>query len=243
MLKARQQIYDQDARQVSDTQTGVELGQIAETPDGRVFQYAQAGSVALAPALLNSSPAAVANHLNRTGVVTVAGERVVTFTLAATDAAVDLYQGGYLAVNVGPGQNVYAVGGNTQASVGNSYSVTVQLNDPISVATTTSSRFSLYPHPQKGTLLAANASAPALQITGVSNVAVPASNYYWSQVGGYASVLSQGVITKNAGAIQSSTVAGAASIELAATVTKTIGYAPEATVDTESRPLVLTIVE
>jgi len=53
-----------------------------------------------------------------------------------------------------------------------------------------------------------------------------------------ASILSDGAITKNAGAIASDATAGAVEIEVAGTVTQRVGYAPELTVTTEYSPLV-----
>jgi len=168
------------------------------------------------------------------------GQTSVTYTLGATAAAQDLYKGGYFAVNVGPGQNLYRIRGNSAATSTNSYSVTVQLGDDgIDVATTTSSKFTLYPNPYSLTVI--TTAAATQPCTGVPNVAVTNGYYYWSQVGGYATVLSDGIIGKNSGALVSASVNGAAVVEGTSAVTQRIGFAPEATVDTTYLPLVLTL--
>lgn len=242
MLATRQQIYDQDARTISSNQAGTQLGQVAETPDGRVFQYALAGASNLAAGKLTQAPITTANHITQTGVATLVGDTNVTYTIGATAAAADLYASGYFAVTVGPGMNTYSIVGNSSVSASGG-SITVSLAEPITVATTTASKFTLMPHPMKSTVVTAGSTA-AIPVTGVPNVLVTAAYYYWSQVGGYASVLSDGAITKNAGATASTNaVPGAAIIEATTTVTNRIGYAPELTVDTAYWPLVLTLVQ
>lgn len=245
MLAARQQIYDQDARTVFlNANPGQQaVGQLAETPDGRVYVYSQAGAANLAAGLLTQAPATVADATTQTGTANAIGTTNVTYTLGGTNAITqDQYAGGYLAVTVGPGQNVYRILGNTAISTSAAVATFTIGDTGLTVATTTASKFSLFPHPDKLTVVAAGASS-AIPITGVPNVAVTANFYYWSQVGGYASVLSAGAITKNAMAIPSASVSGAATIALAATVTAAVAYAPELTVDTAYFPLVLTIVQ
>lgn len=251
MLATRQQIYEQDARQTYNpvsALTGLAsapstpLGTIAETPDGRVFQFSLAGATSLLAGKLTTGPATTANHVTQTGVATVVGDHKVTYTTGATTAVVDFYKGGYFAVNVGPGQNLYKIIGHTAITAANSYAVTVTLGDDgIDVATTTSSKFSLYPNPFNLTVI--TTSSAAQPCTGTPNVPVTAGYNYWSQVGGYATVLNDGTaaITKNAGAIVSPNTDGAATIEAAGTVTQRIGYAPELTVVNTYLPLVLQI--
>ena len=243
MFTSRIQITDQDVRTTSSTKSSVALGQLGETSDGRVWAYALAGASNLSAGLITQTPAVVTNHVNATGVATVANDLQVAYTLGATVATVDQYADGYLNVNDGAGVNVYRIVGNTAATVAGSYGITVKLAEPVTVATTTSSKFSLFPNPYAKTVVSDYTAAPAIPVNGVPNIAVTATNYYWTQVGGYAAVLSDGAITKNAGAIASNAVNGAVEIEVAGTVTKRVGYAPELTVDTKYYPIVLTIVQ
>ena len=240
-LAAAIQIADQDVNTISASQGGEVLGQIATTSDGRTFVYSRAGAADLANGKLTNSPAVVANDINRVlGSALPAGSNKVTITLGGT-ATSDQYKGGYFVVNdsVGEGQSVYSVQGNTAATSGSSNSTIVSLFGATTTALTSVSDVSLYPNLNSATVLAA--ADAAIPVTGVPTVAVTAGYYYWSQVGGYASVLSAGAITKNANAIVSASVQGAATIQLAASVTQVVGFAPELTVDTEFRPLFLTI--
>lgn len=245
MLATRQQIYEQDARSTMSAVSVLNnaasvpptpLGTIAETPDGRIYQWSFAGATTLAAGKLNTGPATTANHVTQTGTANAIGSTSITYTIGATAATQDFYKGGYFAVNVGPGQNLYLITGNT-ASAG-SANVTVRLGDGgLTVATTTSSKFSLYPNLFSGTVVTTNVASQVC--SGVANVAVSPAFYYWSQTGGDCTILSDGVIAKNAGFIVSTAVNGAAVTEGTGTITTRLGYAPEATVDTTYLPLVL----
>lgn len=245
MLAARQQIYDQDARTVFlNANPGQQaLGQVAETPDGRVYVYSSAGATNLAAGLLTQPVATVSDATAQTGTANAIGTTSITYTMGGTNAVTqDQYASGYLGVTTGPGQNIYKVLGNTALTT-SSGAITVSIGDTgLTIATTTASKFSLFPHPNKATIVTPGSSA-AIPVNGVPNIAVTANYYYWSQVGGYAAVLSDGAITKNAGAIVSTGTSGAAVIEGTSTITERIAYAPELTVTALYWPLVLTIVQ
>ena len=240
MFSAQIQLTDQDARAVSSARGNARVGQTAATNDGRAYTYGQAGAVALAPGKVNVAAAIVANHQGLVPTATAAGSFTVTATLGATLATADQYADGYLTVIVTPGVGVsYKIVGNTAAVL--STACTFTLAEPIQVALTTTSRVSVSAHPNTS-LIVAPGDAATYQTIGVNNVTVPISNYGWFQTRGYCSVLSAGIITKGAGALVSASVAGAATINLAASVTQQIGYAPEATVDTQYQPLFLTVL-
>ena len=244
MLTARQQIYDQDARTVFlNANPGQQkLGQIAETPDGRAYMYSNAGATALVAGSLNGPAAKVTNSVAQTGTANAVGATSITYTVGATAVTANQYAGAYFCVTTGPGQNVYLVTGNTAATSTNSYAITVYIADGgLTVATTTSSLFTLLPHPQANSVIMPHASAYNYTCNGVSNVAVTATYYYWSQVSGYAAVLADGVTAKNVQAIPSNNTDGAAITMSTNTTIQPVGYAPEATVTTVWQPLVLTV--
>lgn len=232
-------IGEQDIRTISSVQGGVPLGAITGTTDGRVYRFGLAGATTLDPGKVATTPAVAANHINRTNdTARNVGDTVVSFPLGATAATADQYANGYLTVNSAGGAGVsYLIEGNNAAA--SSGTITVALSDPLKVALTTSSKVSLNVNPYSGLII--SASAVALQAVGVPNVSVTNAYYGWFQVSGYCSVLSDGVISKGAGAIISDAVNGAVEIEVAGTVTQRIGTAPEATVDTEYRLLNLTL--
>lgn len=241
-LAAGLQLTSQDINTVSTTSGGEKFGELASTADGRIYAFTKAGAVALVAGKITQSPASVANHINRTGVTAIIGTQTFTYTLGATAATADQYAGGYFVINAGTGAGqTLRVKGNTVATSGGS--ITVATSDPLAVATLASdSKFTLVPSIYSAAVISANGSAPGIPISGVPVVAVPIANYYWSQVGGYASVLSDGVIAKNVEGIVSNAVDGAVETRVDATVTKAVGYAPEATVTTEYSPFVLTLV-
>jgi hypothetical protein len=238
MFTQRLNITNQDARAVSATQLA-DLGSIAETADGRTYRYSLNGAVDLAAGKFNTSPAKVANHTNiAVAAAAVVNARSVSVTLAATATTAGQYDGGYLVVIDVAGQGcAYRIAGTPV--IASSGTGVIQLAEGIATALTTSSKVSLVPNPWSGSII--SASAVALFCNGTNNVAVTAANYYWSQTGGMASALSDGAITKGAGAILSDAVNGAVEIEVAATVTQRIAYAPEATVDAKYYPLYLVL--
>lgn len=236
MLTQRISLVNQDARTVSATQLH-KLGTIAETADGRVYRYAVAGATNLAAGLVNNTVAKVANHTNiAVATAAVLGARVVNVTLGATATTVGQYDGGYLVVNDSTGVGcAYRIAGTPVIAL--STAGNINLEEGIAIALTTSSKVSLVPSPWAGTIVTNNSAA--LFCNGTNNVAVTALNYYWSQTAGMASVLSDGIIAKNAGAIVSTAVNGALVTEAAGTITQRVGTAPEATVDTKYYPIFL----
>lgn len=249
MLKALLQISDQDARSLltgSQTVGNEASGQLAWTGDGRAYRYATAGAVALLPGKATAPAATTANSVNQTGTANAVGTTVITYTVGATAISADQFAGGFFAVNdtATTGVNVYRVKNNTAvASAGGSITVTLAVDEPLTVATTTASKFSLYPGPFKNTVLQTAAATGAVNPAGVPNIAVTAGSGYWSQVGGYCAVLSDGIIAKGVGAIASGSVDGALVTEATGSIIVRQAFAPEATVDAKYYPLVLTLTQ
>lgn len=238
MFTASLQLSAQELNTTASTQRHT-LGSIGVTADGRIFRYSLAGAVDLSAGKLVTSQAKVANHTNATAAAAAAvGDRTVSVTVGATAVTADQYKDGYLTVIdvAGVGQNL-RIAGNTACS--SSGTTVVSLQDPLTVALTTSSKVSLVYNPWASTII--SASAVALFACGVPQLSVTAGYYHWAQTGGMASVLSDGVIGKASGAIISDAVNGAVEVEVAGTVTQRVGTAPEATVDAKYYPLYLTI--
>lgn len=244
-------ITDQDVRTTATTQGGAVLGQEALTSDGKAFAYAAntSTSLTLVAGLLTQGAVATANHVNRTGVTTVAGQQQVTFAVGATAVTSNQYAQGYLVVNKGTGAGqALLIAGNTSAN--SSGSPTVNLEDDVITATSvTDSKFSLYPNVYSACLLYAHAAPNTGIPTGVPNVTVPVatattapSTYYWSQVSGECSVLADAATWLGTfdGLIPSTLTDGAVGIQATATVQPTIGYSLATLVSTEYRPVMLT---
>lgn len=240
-LAASIQITDQDINTQVATKGAENIGQIGATPDGRTFAYALNGASSLTRGQITQPAAVTANYATRT--ITVAAAQYansISVTLGTT-ATADLFIGFWLVVTdtsaAGAGQGVYYITGNTAATAGNSNTTVLKIRGGLAVALTTSSVVGIFPSIQSSVIT--HTAAVALPVSGAPVISVTAANYFWNQVGGYASILSDGAVTKNAGAIASDAVAGAVEIEVAGTTTYRCGYAPELTVDTKYSPLVL----
>lgn len=241
-LAASIQITDQDIYQISSTKQSEKLGQLASTPSGKVFAYSLNGAANLAAGKITEPVAVTANYATRTLTTAAAvGSTQVTVPLGTT-AAADAFIGFWLVVTdgTGKGQGAYSITGNTAATAGNSNTTVVTISGQINVALDTTSVVGLFPNQESSVVV--HSAAAAVPTAGAPVVPVTAAYYFWNQVQGMASILSDGAVTKNAGAIASASVAGAVTIELAATVTQRVGFAPELTVDTKYSPLVLTII-
>lgn len=239
-LSASIQITDQDIYQQSSVKGAANIGQVASTPDGRTFAYASAGAGGLVRGQVTQPAAVTANYVTRTATAAAVNANTITLVLGTTVAA-DAFLGFWFVVTdttaAGAGQGVYYVMGNTAATAGNSNTTILRIRGGLAVALTTSSVVGVYPSQQSAVIT--HTAAVALPVPGAPVISVTASNFFWNQVGGYASILSDGAITKNAGAIASDAVTGAVEIEVSGTVTQRCGYAPELTVDTKYSPLVL----
>lgn len=242
-LAAPIQVTDQDIRSTSTVAGSQQFGQTQTTADGRTFAYGLNGSasVALAPGKLAQGAISVANHVNNTGVTTVAGQQSVSFAVGATLVTQNQYQGGYLVVNAGTGvgQALLIAGNNAAVSSG---TVTVNLQDEVITATAVSdSKFSLFPHIYSAALVASSSTPLAVLPLGVPSVSVPASSYAWFQTGGTASVLANGTPGIGVAVIPSATTAGAVDVSTAASFQNTVGYMDIIAVSTQYYPVTLTI--
>lgn len=236
-------ISDQDIRTTSTTQGGEILGEQRTTSDGREYRYGKNGTgsgTALVAGQLQQVATASANHVNRTGVTTVAGQNTVTFAVGATLVSANQYAQGYLVVNAGTGAGqALLIAGNTSAA--SSGSPTINLRDSIISATVVSdSKFSLHPHPYSAIIV--NASTLGAGAAGVPNVAVPDTAYAWFQVTGVCSVLSDaGATAIGAPITYSDDTAGAIGPAETDAVGVTLGYALILGVSAEYRPVQLMI--
>lgn len=241
-LSASIQITDQDVYQISSTRQSESLGQLASTSSGKVFAYSLNGASNLAAGKITEPAAVTANYATRTltATATAAGSTQISVPLGTT-ATADAFIGFWFVVTdgTGKGQGAYPIRGNTAATAGNSNTTVVTIAGQLNVALDNTSVVSILPN-QESTVVIHSASS-AVPTGGAPVVPVTAAFYFWNQVQGYASILSDGIVTKNAIAIPSASVTGAVTIDLAATVTMECGYAPEATVDTKYSALVLTI--
>lgn len=245
MYTGLQQISSQQINSVNAFKdTSSSLGDLAISSDQCIYAYAQAGAVNLAAGKMNVTPAKVANNQNLaldTTSLTAVGSTMLNLVLGGTAVTQNQYIDGYLVVNdgTGVGQEFQIAGNSAQTST--TGVVSVQLTDGLVTALDSTSKVSLMPNAHSNTIVHPGASG-AFFSNGMSNAAVPATYYYWSQVRGMASVLSDGVIAKGAGAIlTTNSVPGAVLTEATGTILQRVGIAPEATIDTKYYGIFLTL--
>jgi hypothetical protein len=240
-LAASIQITDQDIYQQSSYVPSEKIGQLASTPSGKTFALGKAGGTLTAGQ--TTEPVAVtANYATRTLTATATAQYSNQISVPlGTTATADSFIGFWFVVTdgTGKGQGSYYITGNTAATAGNSNTTVVSISGGLNIALDNTSVVGLYPN-QEITLIT-HTAVLAIPCGGAPVINVTSGNYFWSQVGGYASILSDGAITKNAEAINSDATAGAVEIRVDATVVRAVGYAPELTVTTKYSPLVLTL--
>lgn len=216
----------------------VQLGAKASTPDGRVFRYVKAGAAALVPGKVYDAPIEVANHTNATVVSGAAGATAVTLTLGATAATANQYAGGVLVVNdvTGEGQT-FTIKSHPAADSGASLVVTLEDDEPIVTALTTSSQATLVQNAYNGVVL--HATTEVSFPVGVAHTAITEGQYGWIQTHGPISALCAATTGIGQSCAASDTTAGA--YEIGDGILPVIGYAIRAGVATEYNPIFLTI--
>jgi hypothetical protein len=216
------------------------LGAQGVTADGRVFRYALAGGVALAPGKLNQNPAVVANHQNvLVAVAPNVGDNALSVTLGATAMTAGQYDDGYVVGYdvAGFGQSLRIQG---SPAINSSATGQLLLADPVVQALTTSSRVNLEQNPWSNSLVYATGATTQMGV-GVALVSVPAGSYGWFQTRGTAAVLGNGTVAAGSGLVPGQTTAGSLDIEAAATVTQRVGIQQQAGASTKYNTVYLTI--
>lgn len=241
-LSAAIQITDQDIYSQGTYVPSERIGQLAATSSSRVFALSKAGG-AITAGQITEPVAVTANYATRTltATSTAAGSTQISVPLGTT-AAADAFIGFWFVVTdgTGKGQGAYQITGNTAATAGNSNTSVVSIIGQLNVALDNTSVVSLLPNQESTTIQ--HTAVLAIPCAGAPVIAITSGNYFWNQVQGMASILSDGAITKNAQGIPSDATAGAVEIRVDATVVNAVGYAPELTVTTKYSPFVLTLL-
>lgn len=246
MFSGLVQVSNQQLNTQSVYKDGMTLGTLGVSRAGDIYRFSQAGASNLAAGKVAVTPAKVSNHTNlalaSTSNVAVSSTKI-TVTLGGTAATQDQYLDGYLEINdgTGVGQSPILIAGNT-AQTSTTGTVDIYLATGLVIALSTSdTKASLVPNPWSASIVHPG-SASAYFCNGVPQVAVTAAYYYWSKTRGQASVLSDGIIAKGAGAqLTTNAVAGALLTEGTSTVVQRVATAPEATVDAKYYPLFMMV--
>lgn len=235
-------LTSQDVRTVSTKKGGERFGQVASTTDGRTYAYGfnNTGSgTALAPNKLCQGALTTANHVEQTGVVLAAGVTTFTYTIGNTAITANQYQDGYFMVTSGTTPQGSLLINNHNTPSGNG-TLRIELKDPLLLATTTSSKFTLQPNLWSACLISASSGTSVLPV-GVPNISIPDQNFGWFQVQGECNVLINGTPALASQVIPSATTAGAVDVYTNASVQQSVGYTTIAGVSTKYYPIMLTI--
>ena len=166
------------------------LGTRGVTPDGRIFYYAENSGTAIDHGgyLVDGIAAVAAHDMDLAATATTA---VSTSFTSGTSLTVtkNQYKDGYVYFNDGPGQGeTYMVKSNTAVSSATGLSITIDDEDGVQTALTTSSLFGLMYNPYKDIKIIDGDGTMTTGVLGVTTAPVTADYFCWIQTSGPASV-------------------------------------------------------
>lgn len=224
----------------SDTVQNEDLGAKMVSADGRSFRYCKVGGTALVAGNVFDGPANVADHTNVTVQAAAAiGASTISVTLGSTAATANQYSGGVVVVNDVTGQgHTYGIKSNPAADASATLVLTLEANELVLIALTTSSQVSLVPNQYNAVIIHA-ASETGVPV-GIAVTTAAADAFAWIQTRGPVSALqdsSAAALGKQVGA--STTTNGA--VSAGDGTLPVIGYQLATGVSTESNPIFLQI--
>ncbi len=185
------------------------LGTRGYTVNGRTFRMARASGIALAIGTCVRKPENEPGHSDLAVAAAAAtGALEFTVTLTYADSAFDAYKDGVVYINDAAGQgHVYNVVGNTSHNIEATTTMTIDINVPLKLALTTSSKVTLIKNRYNGVRVSEH--IPSERALGIVPVAVTASYYFWLQTGGPVAALQDGSLFENQDVVPSAWVRGA----------------------------------
>ena len=166
------------------------LGTRGVTSDGRIFYYAENSGTAITHGgyLVDRIAAVAAHDMDLAATATSAGATSFTSGTSLT-VTKDQYKDGYVYFNDGPGQGeTYKVKSNTAVSSATGLSITIDDEDGLVTALTTSSLFGLMYNPYKDIKIIDGDGTMTTGVLGVTTAPVTADYFCWIQTSGPASV-------------------------------------------------------
>ena len=166
------------------------LGTRGVTSDGRIFYYAENSGTAITHGgyLVDGIAAVAAHDMDLAATATSAGATSFTSGTSLT-VTKDQYKDGYVYFNDGPGQGeTYKVKSNTAVSSATGLSITIDDEDGLVTALTTSSLFGLMYNPYKDIKIIDGDGTMTTGVLGVTTAPVTADYFCWIQTSGPASV-------------------------------------------------------
>lgn len=197
-----------DEKLQSTTQTH-NLGDRAQTPDGRNFRYCFADGAVTAGKLVQN-PAGVAAHDNDVAVQAAAavGDTSIKLSIVTTNVTADQYKDGILYINDVDGEGqMFRLATHLAVTAGNTGTFNLAGNEAVKTALTTSSQAGLMKNSWNDVIIAP--TVPTGHIVGATCRDVSDNNYFWAQRTGLAALLIDGTVTIGQLVMRSDGTAGA----------------------------------
>ncbi len=181
------------------------LGELVYSNDGRAFRYAKAGASDLASGKLNQASAEDTTNLQNLSIAAASAGASAVVTTSTVTLSANQAGGGLLVITGGPSRGqIYKIKDHAAASAA---VVTLNLEDSLKAALTTSSTIDVIPNPFNGVVV--NPTTATSAAIGVTVGTITAAYYGWLQVRGPAPVLADGAITVGYDVAASNGTAGA----------------------------------
>lgn len=215
------------------------LGELVHSNDGRSYRYCKAGGTALVAGKLQQSSAQDTGDHNLAIAAASAGDTSITTTGTVTVTA-NQYAEGFVVIADDSGEGyIYSISDHAAATAA---VVTLNLNDEIQEALTTSTTIDLIKNAYDGLIV--NPTTISSSPVGVAVKDITAEYYGWVQVAGPATVLADGALTVGTDVVASDNVAGAVEVTADGTpeILSVVGTAMTATSTTEYGAVMLRLL-
>lgn len=225
----------------TDTNPRATVGQFAFDTTGDKYRYVKASEAISAGELVVApSPKTTASH-NVDVNTAVIGDLQVTITAGAEAITADEFAGGTLIVNAGTaiGEAYPIVGNDAITSAGGA--TIIRLGTPIRTNFGASDKVTLVHNPANGVQ---TSTSSTLEPVGIAVTDIASGSYGWVKTWGITPALADETLTLGAWLTSGTSVAGAVEEldDVTAPITDNlVGYAVVAGVDTETRPIFVTI--
>ncbi len=214
------------------------LGQLGVDRFGRKYRYVKAGGTALVVGNVLQSPARDTQFTDMAvSAAAAVGAKQLAITNGTTTTTTGMFTGGTAVVSVTPGiGQTFVIGGNNVATSG--AALTVDLEDAVRVALTTSSKITLHLNDYNGVIVSPTTRTG--KTVGVAIHPIAASEFGWIQTGGPGAALSDATVAAlGEGLSPSTTTAGCTTKQV--TLLENIGTASLLQVSAKVEPIWLMI--
>lgn len=213
------------------------LGAKVVTPNGDAYRYVQAGATALIPGKLQDGPANDTNNANGAVVLGTAGAITITITVGASAITANQFAEGAVVINDEAGEGyTYTIKSHPAADAAASLILTLDEDEPVVTALTTSSQVTLVANPYKDVII--HAAAETGIPVGVAVTAITAEYYGWVKTRGIVSCLHDATPAEIGEGVDASTTTDGCVTESVAPLLQ-VGVACVQGVSTEFNPIYL----